>query len=78
MANTKTPIGKLTFLEFDREDFEPAQALCSKLGYRDSYAYASTSAIPGLYCLPLRPSQNITVICKTLEFGLVAIQTFED
>lgn len=68
----------LTMVEFDRADFDPAIALCRKLGYGDSYAYATSSAIPGLYCIPLRASQNTTVIVKTPEFGLVAIQTFED
>jgi hypothetical protein len=72
------PIGKLTFLEFDRSDFEPAWAWCKKLGYRDSHAYATSSAIPGLYCLPLNAHQKTTVICKTAEHGLVAIQTLED
>jgi hypothetical protein len=71
-------LARLTFIEFDREDFEPAQELCKKLGYRDSYAYTTSSSIPGLYCIPLRANQNTTVICKTMEFGLVAIQTFED
>jgi len=33
--------------------------------------------MPGLYCLPLRPAQNGRVICKTAEFGMVAIETFE-
>lgn len=68
----------LTMLEFDRSDFDPAIALCKKLGYRDSYAYATSSDIPGLYCIPLHAKQNTTVIVKTAEFGLVAIQTFED
>lgn len=65
---------KLTLLEFDRDDFDPAIAWCARLGYRDSYAYASSSDVPGMYCIPLRPTQRETVICKTAEFGLVAIQ----
>jgi hypothetical protein len=72
------PIAALTITEFEPDDFEPAQALCRKLGYGTSYAYATSSSLPGLYCLPLRASQNTTVICKTLEHGLVAVQTFED
>ena len=67
----------LTMLEFDRADFDPAIALCKKLGYRDSYAYATSSDLPGLYCIPLHAKQNTTVIVKTVEFGLIAIQTFE-
>ena len=68
----------LTLLEFKPDDFEPAWALCAKLGYRDNYAYATSSDLPGLYCLPLRPTQNTTVICKSAEFGLIAIQTFDN
>jgi hypothetical protein len=68
----------LTLLDFAPEDFDPAHALCAKLGYGTSYAYTTSSDIPGLYCLPLRPTQNTTVICKTAEFGLIALQTFED
>lgn len=71
-------IGKLTFLEFAREDFEPAHQWCARMGYRDSYAYATSSALPGLYCIPLRASQKTTVICKTAEFGLVSIQTLTE
>ena len=37
-----------------------------------------TLLVPGLYCLPLRASQRGTVICKSAEFGLIAVQTFED
>lgn len=69
---------KLTFQEFDRGDFDPAIAWCKRLGYGDSYAYATSSALPGLYCLPRHARQSQTVICKTAEFGLVAIQTLED
>tara|TARA_R110000868_G_C10591080_1_gene739582 strand:+ start:142 stop:357 length:216 start_codon:yes stop_codon:yes gene_type:complete len=68
----------LTLLEFSPDDFAPAHALCAKLGYGTSYAYTTSSEIPGLYCLPLRANQNTTVICKTAEFGLIAVQTFED
>jgi hypothetical protein len=68
----------LTMLEFAPEDHAPAIALCARLGYGTSYAYTSSSDIPGLYCLPLRASQRQTVIVKTAEFGLIAVQTFED
>lgn len=72
------PIAALTVLEFEPADFEPAKKICARLGYRDSFAYATSSDLPGLYCLPLRASQRQTVICKSAEFGLIAIQTFED
>jgi hypothetical protein len=68
----------LTLLEFAPEDHATAHALCARLGYGTSYAYVTSSDLPGLYCLPLRASQNTTVICKTAEFGLIAVQTFED
>ena len=72
------PLVTLTLLEFEPADFKPAEKLCARLGYRDSFAYATSSALPGLYCLPLRATQHQTVICKSAEFGLIAIQTFED
>lgn len=75
---TDEEIARLTFIEFAPDDHEKAQALCRKLGYGTSYAYATSSSVPGLYCLPLHARQNTTVICKTVEHGLVAIQTFED
>ena len=69
----------LTLLEFTtEEDHKEAQKLCRALGYRDSWAYTTSSDIPGLYCLPLNAHQSGRVICKTAEFGMVAIQTFED
>ena len=71
-------IGKLTLCEFEPADFDVAKNLCARLGYRDSFAYATSSDLPGLYCLPLRATQRQTVICKSAEFGLIAIQTFED
>lgn len=71
-------LASVTILEFDQSDFEPAQSLCARLGYGQSFAYGTSSAIPGLYCLPLRPSQPTVVICKTAEFGLIAIQTFDN
>lgn len=72
------PLAALTLLEFEPADFEPAKKLCARLGYRDSLAYATSSDLPGLYCLPLNKFQRQTVICKSAEFGLIAIQTFED
>ena len=68
----------LTLLEFAPDDHATAQALCARLGYGTSYAYTTSSDIPGLYCLPLRASQRGAVICKSAEFGLIAVQTFED
>lgn len=72
-----SPLAHLTLLEFSPDDFDAAHKMCKRLGYGTNYAYATSSDLPGLYCLPLRASQNGTVICKSAEFGLVAIQTFE-
>jgi len=33
-------LATLTLLEFDSADFEPAQSLCARLGYGQSFAYA--------------------------------------
>lgn len=74
MPQKLQPLAKLTLCEFTPDDFEPAQKWCARLGYRDSYAYATSSSVPGLYCLPLRPTQKQTIIVRTAEFGLVAVQ----
>ena len=75
MQATKT----LTLLEFDSdEDHARAQTLCRRLGYGSRHAYATSSDLPGLYCLPLRPTQPGLVICKSAEFGMVSVQTFEN
>jgi hypothetical protein len=76
--STLKALAKLTLCEFEPADFEPAQRLCAQLGYRDSFAYATSSDLPGLYCLPPHSTQRGAVICKSAEFGLIAIQTFED
>ena len=69
----------LTLLEFTTDaDFDKAKKLCARLGFGESWAYCTSSDIPGLYCLPLRPTQAGQVIVKTAEFGMVAIQTFEE
>jgi hypothetical protein len=72
------PLATLTLQDFAPEDFEAAKTLCRKLGYGESYVYATSSDLPGLYLLPLRPTQPGRVICKSAEFGLIAIQIFED
>lgn len=71
-------IATLHLQEFAPEDFDQAHALCKRLGYGESYAYATSSDLPGLYLLPLRPTQPGKVLCKVAGFGLVAIQTFEE
>jgi len=70
----------LTIVEFDSDsDFEKAQAICRKQGYGESWAYITSSdPLNGLYLVPLRPGQPSKVVCKTLEFGMVVIETFDE
>lgn len=68
----------LTLQDFAPEDFDTAAAWARRLGYADSTAYATSSALPGLYCLPYSGTagpQRQTVICKSAELGLIAVQT---
>ena len=70
-------INKLTILEFSSDaDFDKAKKLCSKLGFRDSWAYTSSS-VPGMYCIPLRASQNQKIIVKTEELGFIVIDDID-
>lgn len=69
----------LTMLEFSTdEDFDKAKRICSAQGYRDSWAYTTSSDIPGMYCIPIRPNQPEKVVCKTKEFGFVVLQVIEE
>ena len=69
----------LTMIEFSTdEDFEIAQKWCARMGYRDSYAYATSSALPGMYCVPIHKYQKTKVIVKTIELGFCVIETLED
>lgn len=79
----------ITPLEFTRDDHDKAERMAEHLGYRQ-YAYTSTSALWGLFCLhenperatfpfqtklpPYRPG----VIIKTKEFGLLFVQDRDD
>ncbi len=81
MANTETQ--PLTQVEFARADFPKAERLAKKLGYTQ-YAYTSTSALWGLFCLPENPEYHPAAphcggcIIKTLELGLLFVQNEED
>lgn len=79
--NAADTLAALTLQEFAPEDFDTAAAWARRLGYNDSTAYATSSGLPGLYCLPYsgtRGPQRQTVICKSAQFGLIAVQTLED
>src|ERR1700745_4275734 len=68
----------LTMLEFSTdEDFRKARAISRQQGYEDSCAYTSSSDIPGMYLVPLRPSQRDKVVVKTEEFGFVVIDVID-
>ena len=72
-------MSQITMLEFSAEaDFEAAKRICRAQGYGDSFAYTTSSAIPGLYLCPLRASQPEKVIVKTRELGFVVLQVIED
>lgn len=69
----------LTMVEFSTpSDFEEAKRIAAANGYGDSFAYLTSSDLPGLYCLPSRPGQPEKVVCKTEQFGFVIIQVIED
>lgn len=72
----------LTQLEFEENDFEAAERIARKLGYKQT-AYTSTSALWGLFCLPENPqySKGPTsggCIVKTRELGFLFVQDTED
>lgn len=71
--------GSLTMLEFDEPDFDKAKAIAKREGYRDNYAYSTTSALNGLHLLPFseRPNAPSKCIIKTLEFGLCIVEPLE-
>ena len=75
----------LTQLEWTDEDFERGEKIARSLGY-EQFAYTSTSALWGLFCLPENPQtwkgprQALTGGCviKTRELGLLFVQDLED
>lgn len=82
----------ITQMEFDEADHEKAERIARRLGY-EQYAYTSTSALWGLFCLPENPAHweagakhRIKTlppfvggcIIKTREFGLLFVQDEED
>lgn len=85
MANDRPqPTTALTQLEFQEDDFPKARAIARALGY-EQYAYTSTSALIGLFCLPenperARPGQRTQGGCivKTRELGFLFVQHGED
>jgi hypothetical protein len=75
----------LTQVEWDEADFAKGEAIARALGY-EQFAYTSTSALWGLFCLPENPRtwrgarqalQGGCVI-KTRELGFLFVQDGED
>jgi hypothetical protein len=68
----------LTQIDMNEAQLERARTLAARLGFQDSTAYTSTSALIGLNCLPLRSGQHGAVIVQTAELGMLVIATLED
>jgi hypothetical protein len=79
----KTP--PLTQQEFSAKDHKVAERIARRLGY-EQYAYTSTSALWGLFCLPENPrtwkgkpqALRGGCIIKTRELGFLFVQDVED
>lgn len=74
----------LTQLEFAGDDFAKAENIARALGF-EQYAYTSTSALWGLFCLPENPEYARAgqatkggCIIKTAELGFLFVQDGED
>lgn len=78
-TNTQT----LTQLEWEAEDFAKGEAIARALGF-EQFAYTSTSALWGLFCLPENPQYangrptDGGCIIKTRELGFLFVQDGED
>ena len=77
VSSGRRPTAPLTQVKFDERDFEKAERIARRLGYKQT-AYTTTSALWGLFCLPERALQRRGCIIKTLELGLMFVQDLED
>lgn len=90
MRDTQTQ--PLTQIEFSPEDHEIAERVAQHLGY-EQYAYTSTSALWGLFCLPENPAHARVkpsprqlkfppyvdgCVIRTKELGILFVQSLED
>ena len=79
MLKLKNVLGQLTLSgDWSDAEFSQAQRVCAKQGYRDSFAYITSDALPGLKCIPVRPNQPPGFIVKTVELGFLFILDCED
>jgi hypothetical protein len=74
----------LTQVEFEDDDFDTAEKIARKLGYKQT-AYTSTSALWGLFCIQENPvyakrgeRTDGGCIIKTVELGFLFVQNGED
>jgi len=74
----------LTQVEFEPDDHKKAERIARRLGF-EQFAYTSTSALWGLFCLPENPkyakpgqATDGGCIIKTRELGLLFVQNGED
>lgn len=73
--DTKPP--PITPLEMTEDQIEFAEKIANRLGYT-LYAYTSSSALWGLFCLPDRASHKCGCVILTKEFGFLFVQDLED
>lgn len=67
----------LTQLPFEESDFKPAERMAKRLGF-SQWAYTTSSALWGLFCLPDYQGQRKGCIVKTAEFGFLFVQCQSD
>lgn len=73
----------LTQQEFTRADHQASHRIARALGY-SQFAYTSTSALIGLFCMAENPEhvpdgpRQPRAIIKTKELGFLVVQDLED
>lgn len=68
---------RLTMVEMSEAQLARAQEVAKRLGFSQT-AYTSTSAVPGLFCLPDHSQHRHGVLVQTNELGLVWLADMED
>lgn len=77
--NTNQQYGdqQLSLVEMGEAELALAQKVAKRLGFKQT-AYTSTSAIPGLFCLPDHAKHKHGVLAQSKELGLIWIADLED